>query len=91
MTEDDVSDQLEAFLRMQYAIRADDTGFARDVDLFDRGYVDSVGLVELLAFITGRFNVEIEDDDLLSDDFATVQGMAKVVCRQVQTCSDLPK
>ena len=85
MTQDDVSDQLEAFLRIQYRIRADDSGFARDVDLFEHGYVDSVGLVELLAFMTGRFDVEIDDDDLLSDDFSTIQGMAKVVCRQVQT------
>jgi acyl carrier protein len=35
--------------------------------------------------MTGRFDVEIDDDDLLSDDFSTIQGMAKVVCRQVQT------
>jgi asparagine synthetase B (glutamine-hydrolysing) len=38
VTQDDVSDQLEAFLRIQYRIRADDSGFARDVDLFEHGY-----------------------------------------------------
>lgn len=79
--DDDVATRLEAFVRTQFAISADDPGFARDVDLYDLGYVDSIGLVELLAFISASFDVEIEEDDLLSDEFSNIEGMAKIVCR----------
>ncbi|MGH4019211.1 MAG: acyl carrier protein [Pseudonocardiaceae bacterium] len=82
MTQDEIADRLEAFVRTQYSIGADDPGFTREVDLFDLGYVDSIGLVELLTFINANFEVEVEDDDLLSDEFSNIHGMAKIVCRQ---------
>ncbi len=78
---DEVVNRLEAFVRTQFTISADDPEFTRDVDLYDLGYVDSVGLVELLAFISATFNVEIEEDDLLSDEFSNIEGIAKIVCR----------
>lgn len=84
MTHDETADHLEVFIRTRYSISADDPGFTRDVDLFDLGYVDSIGLVELLAFINASFEVEIEDDDLLSDEFSNIHGMAKIVSRQGQ-------
>lgn len=84
MTHDEIADHLEAFIRTQYSISADDPGFTRDVDLFGLGYVDSIGLVELLAFINASFKVEVEDDELLSDEFSNIRGIAKIVCRQVE-------
>jgi acyl carrier protein len=70
------------FVRNQNGVSADDPGFSYDIDLFDCGYVDSVGLVELLAFIADRFEMEISDDDLLSDTFSNINGMAAVICRE---------
>ncbi len=78
---DEVAERLEAFVRTQYSISADDPAFNRDIDLYDLGYVDSIGLVELLAFIKASFEVEIEEDDLLSDEFSNINGMAEIVCR----------
>ena len=83
MMRDDVIYQIAVFVREQNGISVDDPGFSCDVDLFDCGYVDSVGLVELLAFIVDRFEVEIGDDDLLSDAFSTINGMAAIVCREL--------
>ena len=84
MTQDDIADRLETFVCTQYAISANDPGFARDVDLYDLGYVDSIGLVELLAFIKASFEVEIDEDDLLSDEFSSINGMAKIICRRAK-------
>ncbi len=80
MRQDEIAERLEAFIRTQYSISADDPGFNRYIDLYDLGYVDSIGLVELLAFIKASFEVEIEEDDLLSDEFSNINGMAKIVC-----------
>jgi acyl carrier protein len=51
----------------------------RDVDLFDAGLVDSIGIVELIAFLERRFEVEISDEFLLSPEFGTLEGLAGVV------------
>jgi acyl carrier protein len=81
VTPEAVAARLEEFVRKQFAVGARDTRFSRQAALFDLGYVDSVGVVELLAFVQEAFGVQIPDDDLLSDDFSTLDGIARIVCR----------
>jgi len=78
-----VEDHIEAFVRNQFSVNPDDPRFDREVDLFEHGYVDSVGIVELLGFLQEKFNVEIPDDDLLSEDFSSIAGIARIVLRNV--------
>jgi acyl carrier protein len=40
-----------------------------------------VGFVELLAFLGKEFRVEIPEEDLLSDEFLTIDGIAIIVAR----------
>ena len=77
----DVEQRIERFIRAQFVVSEGDTRFSRRVDLYEGGFVDSVGVVELLAFITGEFGVEIPDELLLSKDFSTVEGIARIVNR----------
>jgi acyl carrier protein len=85
MDERDVAERTEAFLRRQFSINSADRRFSRTVDLFESGYVDSLGLAELLQFIQDEFDVEIPDEDILSDDFSRIDGIARIVCSRVGT------
>lgn len=75
--------RIEEFIRSQFSISPTDPGFGRAADLFEEGYVDSVGVVEVLEFLNEEFDVEIPDDDLLSDDFSNIAGMARIVARNL--------
>lgn len=77
----EIENNIEQFVRDQFNVSPTDPGFDREVDLFEYGYVDSVGVVELLEFVQKEFSVEIPDDDLLADDFSTVAGIARIVLR----------
>jgi acyl carrier protein len=77
----DVADAIETFVRSQFNVSSSDSGFTRDVDLFESGYVDSVGVAELLEYLTGQFDVEIPENDLFSDDFSSIDGIAAIVRR----------
>jgi acyl carrier protein len=83
----DVALRIETFIREAFQIAADDPGFSRSVDLFEVGYVDSVGVIETLAFITETFGVEVPDEALLSNEFATIDGMAQVVVELARTAA----
>jgi acyl carrier protein len=78
-----IADRIEKFLREQFLIADDDPGFTRTVDVYESGYVDSVGVVELLAFIEEEFGVEVPEGELLSDEFSTIDGIARVVAELV--------
>jgi acyl carrier protein len=81
LTESEVAAGTEEWVRANFAVSPADARFGRDVDLFDGGYVDSVGLVELLAFLEEEFGVEVPDEVLVSDEFATINGIASTVAR----------
>jgi acyl carrier protein len=85
MDEREVAERTEAFLRRHFSINSADRRFSRNVDLFQSGYVDSLGLVELLQFIQEEFEVEIPDEDILSDDFTRIDGIARIVCIRAGT------
>jgi acyl carrier protein len=81
VNQSEVAGRIEQFVRTQFSISPSDPGFGPGADLFDGGYVDSVGLAELLAYIEEEFGVAVPDDDLLAEDFATIEGMARTVVR----------
>jgi acyl carrier protein len=76
--------RIEEYIRIQFKVSATDPVFSREVDLFERGYVDSVGFVELLEFLSSEFGVEIPDEDLLSDDFSSIAGLTRIVSRNLE-------
>lgn len=81
MTEQDVAAAVEEFARREFSIKASDQRFDRTVDLFDDGYVDSIGVIELIQFLERTFAIEIPEEDLFSSEFSTIDGIARIVTR----------
>ena len=78
-----IADRIETFVRTEFEVSPNDNGFDREVDLFELGYIDSVGFAELLAFLAEEFGVDIPEQEILSDDFTRITGMAGIVRRLV--------
>jgi acyl carrier protein len=81
VNQSDVAGRTEAWVRAQFSVSPTDSRFGQDTDLFGRGYVDSVGVAELIGFLENEFGVEIPDDLLVSDQFTTIKGISDAVCR----------
>lgn len=75
----EIAERIEGFVRTQFAVSPDDSRFGRTVDLFELGYLDSIGFAELLDFVHQEFGVEIPESDLLSDEFTNIDGIACIV------------
>lgn len=81
MNPDLIADRIETFVRIQFDVSPDDDGFGRTIDLFELGYIDSVGFAELLSFLSEEFGVEIPESDLLSEEFLRIDGIVSIVSR----------
>ena len=74
----EIASVIERFIRKQF--RIDDTvPSLRDMHLFESGFVDSAGVVELIAFLESTFKIRLDDDNVFSDDFTTINGIAAIV------------
>lgn len=80
-TRDEAAELIEGFIRREFQVAEDDPDFTRETHLYDSGYVDSMGVVELIEFIQSTFGIEIPDEEVFSDAFTTVNGISDVVRR----------
>ena len=80
MTTDEVAASVESFIRERSRVSPDDPRFSRKVNLWEGGYVDSIGVVELIGYIESTFDVSLPDEALFDPDFAHVDGIARIVC-----------
>ena len=74
----EIAPVIERFIRKQFRIDGAVPSL-RDAHLFESGFVDSAGVVELIAFLEATFSIRLDDDQVFSDDFTTINGIAAIV------------
>jgi methoxymalonate biosynthesis acyl carrier protein len=79
---DQIAQELERFIRDHFKVPADDPDFSQDVHLFDYGYVDSFGAVELNTFVEEHFGVKISQSDLIAYPLNSVKEIAAFVTQR---------
>ena len=48
---------------------------SNETDLFEKGIIDSTGIIELISFIEETFKISIEDDELVLDNFSNLNNI----------------
>lgn len=74
-----IADTVTDFIIQELSVSAKEIDKVRRSHLFESGYVDSLGLVQLIAFIEKTFEVKLSEAQLFSEDFTTIEGIAKLV------------
>ena len=83
----DVADRIEMFIREQFDVGEKDARFSRNVHLFEEGYIDSIGVAELVVFLEEEFEVRLPEQALMSDEFSTIDGIVQIVERTLTPVS----
>ena len=78
MERQEIVEKLDAFVREHFDI-GDDPDYDLDVNLFDYGFVDSLGATEIVFFIEDTFGIEITQKDITLYPMNTVNESAEVV------------
>ncbi len=53
-----------------------------EASLLDAGLIDSLGVLDLVAFVEETFGIQVGDDDLIPDNFDSVGALVRFVLRQ---------
>lgn len=54
-------------------------------NIVEGGHIDSIELVSLIATLSDRFDVEIDIDDMTPENFNSVDGIAALISRLLET------
>ena len=53
-----------------------------DLRLIENDVLDSLGIFETIAFLEDHFAIQVEDDDLLPENFETLKAISQLVERR---------
>lgn len=72
----DIANEVEGFI-VEKIIRGEKIG--RDEDLLAADALDSLAIAELVAFLESRFGIRVSDDDLMPENFRTIDEIVAFV------------
>jgi acyl carrier protein len=75
---EETRDQIRAFVRRRFPLAA--TAGVKDGDsLLDTGIVDSLGILDLVAFLEKSFGIRVGDEELSPLNFDSIESVARFV------------
>lgn len=78
-TETMVADQIRQFIAETILFSENGFGYSDDVSFLDEGIIDSTGVVELVLFVEETYGIAVDDDDIVPDNFDTVNNLVRYV------------
>jgi acyl carrier protein len=80
----DVQKEIHDFMLAEFA--SERSSLDPGENLLAQGIIDSMGILRLIAFLESRFHVKTEDDDLVPDNFMTLERLQDFVTRKRKHC-----
>jgi acyl carrier protein len=71
---------LREFIRKQFLF--DDEGRLEDEDPLFPDVIDSLGVMEVVSFVEMEYGVEVDEDELLVENFKTLSAMSALIDRK---------
>jgi acyl carrier protein len=76
LNEDVVAGRIRGFLVRQFPATKN---VSNDEALLKNGLIDSLGILEVVTFLEHEFSITVSDEDLLPENFGSVQSIADFV------------
>lgn len=85
MTANQIASSIEGYIRKEYRVSPEDPRFSPDAHLWEEGYLDSMGVVELIGFVETEFDITIPEAALFDENFTNINGMANIIAGLIGT------
>jgi len=81
MSDDVIKRRLREFVAKNFYL-PDPTSFDDATSFLDRGVIDSTGVLELVAFVEGEYDLSVADEDIVPANFDSIDALAGFVARK---------
>jgi acyl carrier protein len=78
----ELRDQIRAYIVENFLFGDDGPLTSDDQSLLDSGIIDSVGVMELVAYLEGDHGLQIQDEELMPENLDSVANLVAFVRRK---------
>ena len=83
----DVPVKLRKFIKETFLNAKEVEDLGDDDSLLDSGIVDSMGILQLVNYLESQFGVDVQDEEIVPENFETVTTIAKFVGTKLESKS----
>jgi acyl carrier protein len=76
--------ELRQFIVDNFMFGREDTPLGSQESLLDRGIIDSTGVLELVTFLEQKYQITIQDDELVPENLDSIDRLVRFVSRKVE-------
>ncbi len=81
-TNNKVTAELRQFISSEFLLSDNTNGLKNDDLLFESGIIDSVGAMTLILHLEKRFTIQIQEEELFPDNFATIEHIVRFISKK---------
>jgi len=75
----EIESEIREFIAKNLLYSGDGFKYGDDVSFLEEGIVDSIGVMELVAFVEDRYEIQVDDQDVTPDNFDSINRLAKYI------------
>lgn len=83
MGPEEVNDKVLFFFRNNFFYGETTDEIGGDESLIDNGYIDSTGIIGLIAFIEKAFSINVRDQEIVPENFESLNNILAYVNKKV--------
>lgn len=77
-----IMDRVRSYVAVNFLFQ-DELTLAPDASMLDAGILDSLGVMELVAFLEDEFAISVDEDELVRHNLDTLAGVTALVRRHL--------
>lgn len=81
-TQVDIKAQIRRYVAQNFLFSDNGFELSDDASFLEEGIVDSTGVLELVLFVEDTYNIEVDDDEIVPDNFDSVGSLAAFIERE---------
>jgi acyl carrier protein len=75
--------EIRNFIVDNFLYGKDDNSLSDDMSFLEKGIIDSTGVLELVSFIEERYGLSVSDDELIPDNFDSLNKLETFVTQKM--------
>jgi acyl carrier protein len=79
-----ISENLEKYVLAEVAVDLGKKSLGPDEDLLEQGIIDSLGIMKLVLFLEESYGIQVNDQDIIPENFQCISSMVKYVEQQLK-------
>ena len=82
MSNFDIKTALRTFILENYLFTDDESALADNDSFLDNGILDSMGILELIDYLTEELKVEVDGDEVIPDNLDSIDKVVSFVSKK---------